>query len=587
LSSNTITNHHIILRCINSRFLIQNSTMAAPGEEGVPLEYSGPSNTRRGPKKLQDIGIGRFKRQGVAQHFHPNSAAGIFNKQAAEQRTEAWLRGTPANAQKDKAKSKTKARRGAKSKEDDATSTTTKDAVVEGRKGNRSTGPAVAVAQMGQGKKAVEHGKSQDQTQGDASTVMKAPSRKAVRIVEVPRHVKPTSGPWGQRAVENAKKAAAKAVATSYATTPITIEDTDGELSTTVIPTTPELPIPKPIIPRAAALKPKSVPTQNVTTKTARKPATKSRASKKAQAPMWSDSDSDDQDQDEDDLNDSLFSSRIASPATRTPRSRTTKNSGTSKKPNPRRKTRDQSTPQKKRQVRFAPSQSPEEAEEAESISTNITSTTQQNPKPASQKQQQQQPTNPRPTPYSTLNLPQALFYVPPRPKQTPSDPAELADDEDSQILSAQRFPSAQRKKTTTAIQNPKPTFTPTPVFTPTPSLTPASKSASKKSAEQEPPRRKGVAQPPFPKRARATNTTEKKKNNSDNDNDNDFDANDSAGPARKKAKPTVEKTTKSTNKNDLPARKKKKGVATKVKPKRARPVVGDESDDDDDDYEA
>jgi hypothetical protein len=563
--------------------------MAAPGEESVPLEYSGPSNTRRGPKKLQDIGIGRFKRQGVAQHFHPNSAAGIFNKQAAERRTEAWLRGAPVDAQKDKAKKK-KAKKGAESKKDEATEITAEDASVEGAKSNLSTGPAVAVAQMGQGKKAVEHGKSQNQTQGEVSTATKAPSTKAVRIVTIPRYVKPTSGTWGQRAVENAKKAAAKAVARSYSTTPITIGESDGELVATVIPTS-KPPTPKPVVPRPAAAKPKSVPTQSASTKTVRKPSPKSRASKKSQAPMWSDDDSDDQDQDEDELNDSLFSSRTATSTTKTPRSRTIKNSGASRTCNPRRKTRDQPTPQKKRQVRFASTASPEEAvETTETINT--TSVTQQNPQPASKKQQQQQqPANPPPTPYSTLDLPQAIFHVPSQPKQTPSDPAELADDEDSQILSAKKVPSAQRKATTPT-QNKKPTFTPTPVFTPmpvftpTPSSTPASKSASKKRAEEKedhPPRRKGVAQPPLPKRARATSES-RKKNNSDDTYD-DSDANDSAGPARKKAKTTVE-TKKSTKDKDLPARK-KKGVATKVKPKRARPAVGDESDDDDDGYEA
>jgi hypothetical protein len=573
--------------------------MTAPGEQSVPLEYSGPSNTRRGPKKLQDIGIGRFKRQGVAQHFHPNSAAGIFNKQAAEQRTEAWLRGAPV----DKAKSKKKAKKVAKNKKDEAAVTTAKDAGTEGSTGNLSTGPAVAVAQMGQGKKAVDHVKSQDQTQGEASTATKAPSRKAVRIIAVPRYVKPISGTWGQRAVENAKQAAAKAVGTSYSTTPITIGQTDGELVATVIPTS-KPPTPKPVVPRAAASKSKSVSTQNVTTKSAstktvRKPFTKQPASKKPQAPMWSDNDDDEEDQDEDDLNDSLFSSRTATPKIKVPRSRTTKNSGATKAPNPRKKpTQDQPTPQKKRQVRFASTASPEEAvETTETIST--TSTIQQNPQPASEKQkqqQQQQPANPPPTPYSTLNLPQAIFHVPSQPKQTPSDPAELADDEDSQILSAKMVPSAQ-KKTTTPIQNKKPTtrptftptpvFTSTPVFTPTPSSTPASKPASKKRAEEkeeQPPRRKGVAQPPLPKRARATSESVKKNNSEDTYDDSD--ANDSAGPARKKAKTTVE-TKKSTNKSDLPARK-KKGVAMKVKAKRAKPIIGDESDDDDDDsYEA
>jgi hypothetical protein len=563
--------------------------MAAPSDEGVPLEYSGPSNTRRGPKKLQDIGIGRFKRQGVAQHFHPNSAAGIFNKQAAEQRTEAWLRGAPVDAKQEKAK-KRKTKKGAKSKKDEAAATM--NAGVEGSTGDLGTGPAVAVAQMGQGKAAVEHGKSQDQTQGDVGTVTKAPSRKAVRIVSVPRYVKPTSGTWGQRAVENAKKAAAKAVATSYSTTPITIGESDGDLVATVIPTS-KPPTPKPVIPRAAAAKPKSVSTQNVstqgvTTKTVRKPSTKSRASKKPQAPMWSDDDSDDQDQDEDELNDSLFSSRTTTSKTKTSHSRTTKNSGATKAPNSRKKpNRDQPTPQKKKEVRFAPTASPEEAEAAETTTSDSTTTnTQQNPQPTSEEKQQQQPANQPPTPYSTLNLPQALFYVPPQPKQTPSDPAELADDEDSQILSAKKAPSAQRKNTTPT-QNPKPTtkptFTPTPVFTPTPSSNSASKPASKRrteAKENQPPRRKGVAQPPLPKRARAT-TTETKKSNSD-DTYEDFDANDSAGPARKKPKPNVEKT-KFTNKSDLPAPK-KKGVATKVKAKRARPVAGVESDDDDDD---
>lgn len=122
--------------------------MAAPNDdENVPLEYWASSGTGRASKNLQDIGIGRFKRQGVAQHFHPNSAAGILNRQAAEQRMDAWPRRAPVDA-----KGKKKAKKAAKSKKSEAASTTTKDAGEEG-----STGPAVAVAKMGQDKAAVEH----------------------------------------------------------------------------------------------------------------------------------------------------------------------------------------------------------------------------------------------------------------------------------------------------------------------------------------------------------------------------------------------------------------------------------------------
>lgn len=299
--------------------------MAAPSDESVPLEYMASSTTRRAPKKLQGIGIGQFRKQGVAHQFHPNSAAGILHKQKAEQRMEDWLRGAPKTVSQENAKGKgtKKAKNAAKSKKNEATSTTTKDAGVKGSTGNLSTGPAVAVAQMGQGKTAGEHGKTLDHTQGDASVVAKAPIRRKVKIATVNRHVKPTQGAWGQRAAENAKKTALKVTAPSYSTTPITIGETDGELSATVIPQ-PKPPTPEAIIPRAAVAQPKNLSTQRVPTKTTRKQ--KSRASKKSQALMWSDNDDDDA-QDEDDLNDSLFSSHPASPSTKKPRSRSTRNS--------------------------------------------------------------------------------------------------------------------------------------------------------------------------------------------------------------------------------------------------------------------
>lgn len=389
--------------------------MAAPNDdENVPLEYWASSGTGRASKNLQDIGIGRFKRQGVAQHFHPNSAAGILNRQAAEQRMDAWLRRAPVDA-----KGKKKAKKAAKSKKSEATSTTTKDAGEEVTKG-----PAVAVAKMGQDKAAVEHVKTLYEIQGQAGMVAKAPTRKAVKVVTVPRYVKPTQGAWGQRAAENAKKAALKAATPSYSPTPITIGLTDGEPSATVTPT-PKLPTPEPIIPRAAPAKPKSVSTQSASIKTVRKPATKSRAAKKSPSPIaWGDSD----DGDQDDAVDSLFSSRNATPSTKTTRTRTTKNSSTSRNSNLRRNlTRDQPTPQKKRQVRFEPSQSPEE--EADTT-TNPKTTAQQESKPASQKkkrQQQQQPTHLLPTPFSTFSLPKQTstsHLNPNKPLQTqPSSP--------------------------------------------------------------------------------------------------------------------------------------------------------------------
>lgn len=508
--------------------------MAAPSDESVPLEYMASSTTRRAPKKLQGIGIGQFRKQGVAHQFHPNSAAGILHKQKAEQRMEDWLRGAPANAPQGNAKGKRKkkAKNDAKSKKNEATSSTIKDTGVEGSTDNVGTGPAVAVAQMGQGKTAGEHGKMQ----GDTSTAAKAPTRKRVKIVTVDRHVKPTQGAWGQRAAENAKKAALRATAPSYSTTPIIIGETDGELSATVIPQ-PKPPTPEPIIPRAAVAQPKSVPAESISTKTVRKSSTKPRASKKSQAPMWSDDDDDD-DQEEDDLNDSLFSSHPVSSSTKQSRSRTTRNS------NPHGKaTRDEPTPQKKRQVRFAPTASSEE-EGVEEVETTTKSNhnhnhnqtnTHQAPKPASQKQQQQQQ-----QPYNPLHLPQAAFHIPSKPTQTPSDPANLADDEDSQILSAKKTQNAQ-KESTTPKTNPNPASPATPSFT----------QAKKRMDEQTPPRRKGVAGPPLPKRARAT---------AEIDNDS---ANDSAAPASKKAKTSGEKA-KAAKKD--PAVRKKKGVARKVK---------------------
>ena len=137
--------------------------MASPTDGSLPLEYSEPSAKRRGPKKLQNIGVSQFRNQGVPHHFQPGSAAATFNKQKAEQQMEAWLRRAPAKTPQDEAKGKgkKKAKKGAKSKKDEATETTTKDAGVEGSNGDLGTGPVVAVAQMGQGKAAVEGANSE------------------------------------------------------------------------------------------------------------------------------------------------------------------------------------------------------------------------------------------------------------------------------------------------------------------------------------------------------------------------------------------------------------------------------------------
>lgn len=544
--------------------------MAAPNEESLPLEYSESSAKRRAPKKLQGIGLGQFRNQGVAHYLQPGSAAAIFNKQKAEQRMEVWLRGKPAASPQEKEKGKKKAKKGAKSKKGEAALATTKDAGVEGSTGDLSTGPTVAVAQMGQGKAPIRQGKTQDHEQGDASTVAKAPTRKKViKIVTVDRRIKPAQGAWGQRAVENAKNAAPKAVATSYSTTPISIDVADGEAFATVTPTT-KLPTSEPVIPRAAAALPKIATTKTIPNKTVCKPATKSRASKKSQAPMWSDDDSDEDDQDEDEINDLLLSSRPAASTTKTPRGRTTKNSNLRKKA-----TQDQPTPQKqnqkKRQVRFAPpTASPEEGDE---INNNTATNPNPKPKTTSKKQTNHTP----PTPYTTLNLPQANFHIPsshPKPNQTPSSPANLADDEDSQILSskkqAPKNPQKKKKPQIPTSNIQKPTFT----HNPSSAAAKKQRAQEKEQQEQEPPRRKGVAHPPQPKRARATT----------NDDDHNDSANDSAAPVSKKAKTTAETSKPTTKKqDDLPARK-KKGVATKPKAKRARAVVSDDSDDDDDD---
>jgi len=550
--------------------------MAAPNDESLPLEYSESSAKRRAPKKLQSIGLGQFRNQGVAHHLQPGSAAAIFNKQKAEQRMEEWLRGKPV----EKEKGKKKAKKSAKSRKGEAALATTKDGGVEGSTGDLSTGPTVAVAQMGQGKAPMEQGKTQNHEQGGVSTVTKAPTRKKViKIVTVDRRIKPAQGAWGQRAVENAKNAAPKAVATSYSTTPISIDVADGEAFATVTPTI-KLPTPEPMIPRAAAAQPKTATTKTIPNKTVRKPATKSRALKKSQAPMWSEDDSDEDGQDEDEINDLLLSSRPAASTTKAPRGRTTKNSNLRKKP-----TQDQPTPQKqkekkKRQVHFAPpTASPEEGDETTSSSTNVNTSLKQNNESASQKKKQQQPTHVPPTPYTTLSLPRANFHIPsqPQPPQTPADPANLADDENSQILSAKNTPTSTQKKPKTPTPNiQKPTFTHNPSSAAAKKQRAQEKQQQQQQQQQEqpppPPRKIGVAHPPQPKRARATT----------NDDDHNDSAHDSAAPVSKKAKTTAE-TSKPTKKEkpDLPARK-KKGVATKVKAKRARAVVSDDSDDDD-----
>ena len=493
--------------------------MTAPSEERVLLEFSVSPAKRRAPKKLQDIGIGQFKRQGVAHHIQPNSAAAQLNKQKAEQRTEIWLgRGpsmAPVDKPQDKAKGKKKAKTGTKDKKDAATATdtATAHAGVKCATCKSGTGPVNEVEQKKHDEVLDEHVETPKHSQDLDSMAPKAPTWKVIKIVTVSRHVKPIQGTWGHRAVENAKRAAPKIIATTYPTTPITIDVSDGELIATIKPT-PKLPSPKPTVP-SATVRPRNIPTN-----TMRKAPVKVRAPKKSQAPMWSDDSQGEQDE-QDNIDDLLVSSRSGGSATKGTPSRTVEKSSADDQ---RRKgTRAQSTSQK-RQVRFEPSdRSGDGYRTAPQRKTNPTKKQTSKIDPAKSATSAQTHTS-NPQSLSPSHIKENL------------DPGELSDDEESETHT-----NAISAKTTATHRT---------------SSAPASKLQRR---PVTPARKKGVAGKPVPKRARAAEI------------DNDMGA---TAPPNKKAKTSAQP--KSTKK-DTPVRK--EGVATKVARKRTKPVFGDESD--------
>jgi hypothetical protein len=506
--------------------------MAPPDDGRVPIEFSANSTKRRAPKKLQDVGIAQFRRQGVAHHVHANSAAATLNKQKADQRTETWLgRGlskTPADAPRDKAKGKKKAKSVTKGKRD-AASPTVKNG------GLSATGTANEDVQMGHNQTASEHVKTHKRGQ-EPVVPTPAPTRKVIKTVTVNRHIKPTQGLWGHRAVENAKKTAPKLGATAYPTTPTTMSMSDGDMIAAVKPT-PKPPTPKTIIPSPA------MKSNNPSPKPALNSSGRKRAAKKSPPPMFSD----DETVDQDETSGLFVSSKSASPTRKTPQIRTVWLPQANLNTNPiirsvttpqadnntdpyRRDSRAPSTPQK-RQVRFASSAS---AGEGDEMSDEVVPQQQQKKRSAWKQSSRGNPAKGT----TTANTSSHARSHSPSLMQENLDPGELSDDEDSELHA--------QVATAKATSRPKPSSTP---------------AASK--PEDLPTRRKGVAGPPMPKRARATPAI-----------DNDDHSSDAA-PLSKKAKTDID-SSPSTKKKDLPARK--KGVASKPVRKKKKPVYKDES---------
>lgn len=421
--------------------------MPASDEESPPMEYiPSASGRRRSPKKLHNIGLEQFKSQGGLPKFLPGSAAARLHEKKVDQRVDTRFGRGPTTQSVGglMGGGRAKVESGGGDQVATATSLAVGDAV-RGASGSLDTFTAAEDALFDDTKQKQKH---------DTTTVASmTQSRNSSPII---RRIKASPGRWGNHMMENSKRAAQKAAAPQYLTTPIDISvDADGELIATVKPT--------PVIMETTSQPP---PVQTKQFDGIRKVHTQATRRWAQRNGSQMDIDGyDDESQDEEEFDGRLVPSGSTRSATRrpTPRRQNLSSSGentpdldTSSKPN-KKTSRPQAAPQQKR-VRFA---SPFTSSEADQTTLRTTN----NATPLT------------PSSSSPSHIKENL------------DPGEISDDEDSELYHPSKLPLDTEPESTSS-----------PEFKP-------ERNKPQKQQQQNnpvPSRKKGIATPPAPKRARA-----------------------------------------------------------------------------------
>jgi hypothetical protein len=551
------------------------------------------------PKKAQNIGIGRFRRQGVAHNTQPGSAAALLSQKAADQRLQEWLRGKAAEAPVEAAKAKGKRKRkGKKAAEEEKAGGDTP--AETGKDGN--------VASKGEQKgqeAAAKNAITEKAKQNSVSTVVAAPApiRKLNQTgtYTSARRLTASSGPWGKQIVESAERAALMATATAYedVTTMAAIKEAARALAATAESQRQSQSASQKDIPYRSIMQSEVAPFKRV--RNSAIVASSSRKKEdKVQRPMWSD-DEDDNNNDQDDFEDNLVSSKSTKSNAKATRRQTATSSNTNRKTalsGKKKGHRVQSTPQHK-SVRFSGSASSTESDDK----VDKSSLPKKSSKPSSKRQ------TPRMSAPSTFNPPSSTSSnngnnsninsnsnKPSTPSQSHENltQGELSDDEAS-LLQTNNNPETSPSK---------PIHPPIPQYQPPPPRPAPKETPPKQQQRADPSRKKGVARKPEPKRAQAPSsssedesdaptkkrTVRKRKrvvssssssssssarSSDSSDNEDDEKTSKTSSPANKKSKPngSAEKPKpqpqQPTPKTNGPPRK--KGVASKpVQRKRA-----------------
>jgi hypothetical protein len=438
------------------------------------------------PKKAKNVGIGQFRRQGVAHTTQPGSAAALLSQKIADQRLQEWLRGKaerePVEVPKSKAKSKRK-RKGKNAAEEEKTEgDTPAEAWKDGKpafKGKKGQEEAAAAAENDTAKKA---------KQDSVSTVVTAPVGKLNQTgtYTSSRRLTASSGPWGKQIVENAMEAAPMATATAYedVTTMAAIEAAARALAAAAEAQRQSQSASQRDIPIRSIVESEFAPAKTASKSAARTQG--SRRKEKVQPPMWSDHE--DNDTDKSDFENINPSSKSTKSNPKTTRRQTTASSRTKRKTalGKKKGVRVQSTPQRNT-VRSAVSST----ESDDKIDKS--SRPQKSSKPSSKKQIPRMSAPSTFNPSSSNRNRNRNINEPATPLQT-LDQGELSDDEASALLK----PPAKSPS--------KPLHPPIPQYQPPPPRpAPAPKETPPKQQRPDPSRKKGVARKPEPKRTQAS----------------------------------------------------------------------------------
>lgn len=213
--------------------------MSASDDVAPYLEYiHAPKGRRRSPKQLQNIGLEQFRNQSVVPKFRPGSAAALLHQKKVDQRSVTRTgRGHSKQAVEGlKAEDRDMMENGTEDGFAGATSNAIGKAVrsaTESLNAASTIKDALLDETVPEAAKQLRHGYG---TAMAASTTQ--PRNTNITTAGVSRRIKASPGEWGLRSFAASYDAARKVAAPAYPTTPTSISvDADGELIATVKPT--------------------------------------------------------------------------------------------------------------------------------------------------------------------------------------------------------------------------------------------------------------------------------------------------------------------------------------------------------------